>query len=202
MTSEVRSTWHILSGPWFGTQPPCCEEAQTSWSSSHEEELWRGTQDHPQAWWFTLRSHKTQHMVVPPAKIYYYMQGYNAKSQREKVQSQERQAWVSGVLTLGSHTGCTEFLLQHVCDHACEMTSAKKGLWSSLAAQTVKKLPAMCKPGFNPWVGMILWEREWLPTPIFLPGESHGQRSLVGPWGYKELDITEWLTFIVVVKKG
>ena len=33
----------------------------------------------------------------------------------------------------------------------------------------------------------------WLPTPVFLPGESHGQRSLAGysPWGHKELDMTE-----------
>ena len=33
---------------------------------------------------------------------------------------------------------------------------------------------------FNPWVGKILWRREWIPTPVFLPGESHRQRSLVG----------------------
>ena len=32
---------------------------------------------------------------------------------------------------------------------------------------------------FDPWVGKILWRREWQPTPVFLPGESHGQRSLV-----------------------
>ena len=39
-------------------------------------------------------------------------------------------------------------------------------------------------PGFNPWVGKILWRRKWQPTPVFLPGESHGQRSLEGysPW--------------------
>ena len=36
-------------------------------------------------------------------------------------------------------------------------------------------------------------EEGWLPTPVFLPGESHGQRSLVGysPWGHKESDMTE-----------
>ena len=46
---------------------------------------------------------------------------------------------------------------------------------------------------FNPWVGKILWRRAWQPTPVFLPGESHGQRHLVGysPWGHKELDKTE-----------
>ena len=46
------------------------------------------------------------------------------------------------------------------------------------------------------WVGHIPWKREWQPIPAFLPGKSHGQRSLVGysPWGHKELDTTEWLT--------
>ena len=47
--------------------------------------------------------------------------------------------------------------------------------------------------GFNPWVGKIPWNRKWQPTPVFLPGESHGWRSLIGysPWGHKELDMTE-----------
>ena len=36
------------------------------------------------------------------------------------------------------------------------------------------------KRGFNPWVEKNPWRRAWLPTPVFLPGESHGQRSLVG----------------------
>ena len=45
----------------------------------------------------------------------------------------------------------------------------------------------------DPWVRKIPWSRKWQPTPIFLPGESHGQRSLVGyiPWGHKELDMIE-----------
>ena len=49
--------------------------------------------------------------------------------------------------------------------------------------------------GNIPWVEKIPWHRKWQPTPIFLPGESHGQRSLVGysPWGHKELDMTEQL---------
>ena len=42
----------------------------------------------------------------------------------------------------------------------------------------VKNLPAMGRPGFDPWVGKIPWRREWLPTPVFLPREFHGQRSL------------------------
>ena len=49
------------------------------------------------------------------------------------------------------------------------------------------------RPGFDPWVGKILWRRKWQAIPRFLPGEVHGQRSLVGynPWSHKELDMTE-----------
>ena len=41
------------------------------------------------------------------------------------------------------------------------------------------------RPGFYPWVWKIPWRRKWQPTPVFLPGKSYGQRSLVGysPWG-------------------
>ena len=47
--------------------------------------------------------------------------------------------------------------------------------------------------GFNPWVGKIPWRRAWKPTPVCLPGESHGLRSLVGYslCGCKELDMAE-----------
>ena len=46
---------------------------------------------------------------------------------------------------------------------------------------------------FHPQVGKIPWRRKWQPIPVFLPGESHRRRSLVGysPWGQKELDMTE-----------
>ena len=55
----------------------------------------------------------------------------------------------------------------------------------------VKNLPAVPETGFNPWVETIPLRREWLPTPVFWPGESHGQRSLVGysPWCHKELGL-------------
>ena len=47
--------------------------------------------------------------------------------------------------------------------------------------------------GFDPLVGKILWRRAWQSTPGFLPGESHGQRSLAdySPWDLKESDMTE-----------
>ena len=61
-------------------------------------------------------------------------------------------------------------------------------------AQTIKNC-LQCRPASDPWVGKILWRKEWLPTAVFLPGDSHGQRSLVGysPWGLKESNTTEWL---------
>ena len=47
-------------------------------------------------------------------------------------------------------------------------------------AHMVKNLPAGRRPGFHPWVGKIPWRRAWHPTPVFLPGEIHRQRSLQG----------------------
>ena len=66
-------------------------------------------------------------------------------------------------------------------------------LRASLVAQTVKNLPAMPRPGFDPWVEKIPWRRAWQPTAVSLPGESHGQRSLAdySPWGHRESDTTE-----------
>ena len=57
-------------------------------------------------------------------------------------------------------------------------------IWPSQVALVVKNLPANAadvkRGGFDPWVGKIPWRRAWQPTPVFLPGESHGQRSLGG----------------------
>ena len=52
------------------------------------------------------------------------------------------------------------------------------------------------RPGFDPWVGNISWRRTWKPTPVLLPRQFHGWRSLVGysPWDRKESDMTERLT--------
>ena len=67
---------------------------------------------------------------------------------------------------------------------------------AALVTQMVKNLPAIRRPRFSPWVRKIPWRREWLLTPVFLPGKSHRQRSLVGysPWDPKESDTTEQLT--------
>ena len=72
----------------------------------------------------------------------------------------------------------------------------KLTLAASLVAQMVKNLFAMQEQGFYPWVRKIPWRRAWQPTPVLLPGESHGQRSLVGysPGRHTESDMPELLT--------
>ena len=72
--------------------------------------------------------------------------------------------------------------------------------WASQVAVVAKNLLANVGDagnGFDPWVGKIPWGRKWQLTLVFLPGESQGQRSQVGqsPWGFKELDTTERLTY-------
>ena len=71
------------------------------------------------------------------------------------------------------------------------------GSWASQLALVIKNMPANARTskrhGFNPQVGKIPWRRAQQPTPVFLPGESHGQRGLAGysPQGHTESDITE-----------
>ena len=97
--------------------------------------------------------------------------------------------------------------------HKCSIQTATWDSWHSQATvnrltmslfrpfffpgdSEVKSICLECwRPGFNPWVGKIPWRRKWQPTPVLLPGESHGGRSLVGysPWGRKESDMTEQL---------
>ena len=70
-------------------------------------------------------------------------------------------------------------------------------LWSSTGGASGKEPACQCRRRkrceFDPWVRKIPWRRAWQLTPVFLPGESHGQRSLVGDslWTCKESDMTE-----------
>ena len=65
----------------------------------------------------------------------------------------------------------------------------------SLVAQMAKKLPAVSETGVQSLGWEDPLEKKWQPTPVFLPGKSHGWRSLAGysPWGCKESDTTEQL---------
>ena len=80
-----------------------------------------------------------------------------------------------------------------VCEHSIS-SDLKVGL---LVGASGKEPTCECrrhkKHRFNPWVGKMPWRRKWQPTPVFLPGESHAQRSLGGysPWDHKESDTAE-----------
>jgi len=70
-------------------------------------------------------------------------------------------------------------------------------LGASQVVLVVKNVPANAghikRHWFHPWVGKIPWRKVWQLTPVFLPGELLGQRSLAGcsPWGCKDSDTTE-----------
>ena len=66
----------------------------------------------------------------------------------------------------------------------------------------LKNSPAMQETQVQSLGQEDLWGREWLPTPVFLPGEFHGKRSLTGynPWGCKGSDTTEQLTLTPYTK--
>ena len=65
-----------------------------------------------------------------------------------------------------------------------------------IVTQMVKRGFQCWRPRFDSWVRKFPWRSGWLHVPVFLPGESHGQRSLMdySPWGYQELNKTEWLS--------
>ena len=70
-------------------------------------------------------------------------------------------------------------------------------MWGLPGGASGKEPTCQCgrhkRQGFDPWVGKIPWRRAWQPTPVFLPGEPHGQRSLVSysPYGCRVSDMTE-----------
>ena len=72
-------------------------------------------------------------------------------------------------------------------------------IWDSQVALMVKESACQCRRqkrrGFDSWVRKIPWSRKQQPTPVFLPGKFHGQKSLGGysPWNCKESDTTERL---------
>ena len=71
-----------------------------------------------------------------------------------------------------------------------------QGVKNLCAMQETQKMWVQSLGQEDPWVRKIPWRRAWQPTPVFLPGESHGWGKLVGysPRGHKELDMTGWLS--------
>ena len=123
--------------------------------------------------------------------IYYLI--YVFKSQVSKSQF--------SLLSNGEHNIYYPFTLTSKWDNACftkymNVCDVEYAIWGFLEGSDGKKSAYQCRRlGFDLWARKIPWRRNWLPTPVFLPGEFHGQRSLAGysPWGCKELDMTEEL---------
>ena len=94
----------------------------------------------------------------------------------------------------GEHP-CLEML--RICFSTTTGISCSQGqILGMPGGSTGKKIHLQCRRcKFELQVGKIPWKRAWQPTPVFLPGEFHGQRSLVGysPWACKELDTIDWL---------
>ena len=87
-----------------------------------------------------------------------------------------------------THTSPTHhFLFLCICEQSSGFPGGPRGEEPACRCRRQKR------HGFDPWVGKVPWRRAWQPTPVCLPGESHGQRSLVGhsPQGRTESDTTE-----------
>ena len=99
---------------------------------------------------------------------------------RKQSCSTNGEGWEGYIRSLGSATTCK--IDTHCSTH-----------WASLMPQWSRICLLCRRRGFDPWVRKIPRRRKWLPAPVFLPGEFHGQRSLAGycPWGHKESDMTE-----------
>ena len=115
--------------------------------------------------------------------------------------------------TLNLYSQCCQSLLNKtVKNKSCNLEKKKKrflgieslsisqsafNTYYHLLWQSHKESTCQCKRhkrlDLIPEWGRFPWSKKWQPTPVFLPGKFHGQRSLVGysPWGHKELDMTE-----------
>ena len=83
--------------------------------------------------------------------------------------------------------------------HSVQQMDSDMHLLGFLGSAVVRNLLAMQEHGrckYGPWVGKIPWRSKWQRTPVFLPGQSHGERSLVvySSWGCKESDMAERLS--------
>ena len=104
----------------------------------------------------------------------------------------DRDAWHAAVHGVAkSRTRLSDFHFSTLI-----ISARSLGLPGGSVVKKKKKSAGPCRRcRFDPCVRKIPWRREWQPTSVFLPGESHGQRSLVGysPWGRRESDTTERL---------
>ena len=99
------------------------------------------------------------------------------------------------IFTLRTAFGLWPHHPEHLQSHL--ILEGKQGQnWLVLKLNYFWCIPEIWRLSLNPWIEKILWRRKWQSTPVFLPGEFHGQGILVGysPWSCKVLDTTEQLT--------
>ena len=77
--------------------------------------------------------------------------------------------------------------------YSCLDNPMDRGAWQATVDGVAKSQTRLSNFTSLTSLYALSWRRKWLPTPVLLPGESHGQKNLVGhgPWGHKELDTTE-----------
>ena len=89
-------------------------------------------------------------------------------------------------------SGFKKHLLHSLSHYSGSINRSYNHIWGFPGGTSGKEPTCQCRRckrhGFDPWVGKIPWRRVWQPTLVFLPGESHGQRSLEGfsLWGTRE----------------
>ena len=99
---------------------------------------------------------------------------------------------ISSTTTFSKKPSSPYLLLGHLRVPALPMQFPQNHVlaWAFLGGSVMKNHLRCRRHGCKPLVGKIPWRRKWQPTPVFLPGKSHGQRSLMGynPWDCKESD--------------
>ena len=189
MRSSFRDPWTSHGWQRIKLPPHLCEQPPIN---HNVHSICHSTNDSSKHCWLCPSYRHTESLWAGPQK--YKKETFNNQSKRGLAKREWRD-----LQKASSHTfrlkNASSFL--HLRKHHIYFAWISR-VWDFPGGSESKSICLQCgRPRFNPWVGKIPWRRKWQPTPVFLPGKSHGRRSLVGysPWGRKESDMTEGLHF-------